>query len=396
MFHRHSSRRRTRLSDVRWPLALCIASLAVGCDGAPDNTDEGEADEVVRRSEALTAPGTESESLASYAARCDLATGIHVPAFNCDTGTEVPGQSKNSAGKCAEPNVLNQECDPGSRFQILPGRTPDAVAVAHCRKRGAPLNNSIYRDIAVIQYNKRNGAVCFYQALGADLDGASVAAPSAGESAWRWQTPRLTESQGCTACHDNGALIRSRYLAQLSILPSTADGYDNLTTPVAYVGTDFGTNRSWSISTASASGDTGLNCNTCHRMAVSNSGNYGTAGHYGIVATAATQANKIAHTLSHPIWMRPGQGLYGTCSVHSSTKCNLNTDCPSGETCVSSGADATAQRYKACADGFWQNQSPGFENGTPTAGCSFTPLGKPWAGFAPAQLASLTGSYLVF
>jgi hypothetical protein len=89
-----------------------------------------------------------------------------MPAFDCETGTSVPGQGNVPAGnQCDRPNVLNHECDPGSRFQVLPGGTADAVAVAHCRKVGLPIAGSTYNDIAVIQYNKQNGAVCFYQAL---------------------------------------------------------------------------------------------------------------------------------------------------------------------------------------------------------------------------------------
>ena len=248
----------------------------------------------------------------------------------------------------------------------------------------------------MIQYNKRNGALCFYQALGHNLDGSNVPPPSLGVGALPWQSPKTTESQECTGCHDNGALIRSRYLAQLTEMPSTADGYDNLTTPVKYVGADFATNRTWSISTTrTASEDHGLTCNTCHRMAVSNTSNIGTAGHYGQVATAATQMSKVAHTLSHPIWMRPGQNLYGTCSIAATLQCNIDTDCPSGQTCKSVGADATAALYKRCADGFWVGQTQGFENGTPTADCTFTSLGEPWNGFSPSQLVSVLTNYIV-
>ena len=108
--------------------------------------------------------GGRSDTLSEYAAKCDAATGIHVPEFNCDAGTEVPGQgdvpaTTPNAAHCDRPNVLNRHCDPGSKFQVLPGGTADAVAVVHCRKVGLPIAGSEYNDIAVIQYNKKNGAI---------------------------------------------------------------------------------------------------------------------------------------------------------------------------------------------------------------------------------------------
>ena len=68
----------------------------------------------------------------------------------------------------------------------VPGvaQNADAAVVAHCRKVGLPESGTGYRDIAVIQYNKTNGAVCFYQALSnvaptlfPELPGDLVAAP---------------------------------------------------------------------------------------------------------------------------------------------------------------------------------------------------------------------------
>ena len=81
-----------------------------------------------------------------------------------------------------------------------------------------------YGDIAVIQHNRNNGATCFYQALG-NLDG-NVKAPSKGTSAWPWLTPAGTASIGCAGCHDNGPLIRSPYLTQITgpnALPGAGD-----------------------------------------------------------------------------------------------------------------------------------------------------------------------------
>ncbi len=83
----------------------------------------------------------QTDSLSGYAEKCNRATGITVPRFSCRSGVEVPGQGnlpEDSALniKCDRPNVLNNACDPGSKFQVLPGRSADAVAVAHCRKNG--------------------------------------------------------------------------------------------------------------------------------------------------------------------------------------------------------------------------------------------------------------------
>jgi hypothetical protein len=276
---------------------------------------------------------------------------------------------------CDKPNVLNGVCDPGSKFQVLV-QTPEAAAVAHCRKDGLAIAGSLYNDIAVIQYNKQNGAVCFYQAL-INLPGQDVVPPSEGESAWRWLSPTVTEGIRCTGCHDNGGFIRSPYLTQLTsppnVLPTTGAGFNNLSTPLRYVGLDFVTNRSWSVFTAPEPGDNGLACTTCHRLGVNNSRAFnlqhggepnGTAINFANVATAATQTEKSPHSPASPIWMRLGQTFYDPL------------------------AEASATRFRNCASGFWANQPERYENGTPTAGCTFTPLGTTWTGLSPAQAAA--------
>ena len=106
------------------------------------------------------------DELQDYAAQCDQAIGVTVPDFDCDAGTDVPGQGTTFTGDqtatCDEPNRLNRVCDPGSRFQVLVN-SDDAYIVAHCRKQGG--DPGMYGDIAVIQYSRKNGATCFYQAL---------------------------------------------------------------------------------------------------------------------------------------------------------------------------------------------------------------------------------------
>ena len=307
------------------------------------------------------------DTLAEYAKKCRDATGIDVPGFSCSAGTDVPGQgivpsTVRNAIRCDQPNVLNGLCDPGSRFQVLPGGNADAVAVAHCRKVGLPIAGSLYNDIAVIQHNKQNGAICFYQAL-SNLPGEQIPPPSAGEGApWQdslahWISPEETERIGCTGCHDNGAFIRSEYLAQLkippNILPNTSSGFSNLNSPVKYVGLDFATNRSWSISTSPAPNDSGTPCNTCHRLAVPNRMAFGringTAANFANIATAASQDSKNPYGPASPIWMRPGQVTHNA------------------------SAEASATKYHDCAVGYFNS---GFTSAPP--GCEIRPLAELW------------------
>ena len=274
------------------------------------------------------------ETLEAYAKRCDEAIGITVPDFICDAGTLVPTEHHlaNSDGSparyrpqrtCDRPNQLNQECDPGSRFQVLPGSSDRAFAVAHCRKQG--LNAGEYGDIAVIQHNKENGATCFYQAL-ADWENPNtrttvktplngdVKAPSKGTSAWSWLTPAQTADIRCVACHDNGPILRSPYLSRAMkdgqpLLPGAGDGMFNDDQPYHFVGTDFASWRAYKVQVS------GSKCNDCHRMGVSNlrlkrtrpdgteeevAG--GTAREFGIRATALSQTNKNPHSADSPIW----------------------------------------------------------------------------------------------
>lgn len=318
------------------------------------------------------------DTLSAYAQKCDLATGITVPHFNCDVGTEVPDQGTvpatiRNATHCNQPNVLNGHCDPGSKFQVLPGSTADAVAVAHCRKVGLPIAGSLYNDIAVIQYNKQNGAVCFYQAL-TNLPGDDIPAPlTAGENPWHpsnaasWMSPAGTEAIGCTGCHDNGGFIRSEYLAQLqtppNVLPNSGTGFSNLNTPIKYVGLDYATNRSWSIAAPQDANDSGPACTTCHRLAVPNRMAFGmingTAAHFANLATAANQDSKNPHSPASRIWMRPGQVTY------------------------ISNAESTATNFHNCAVNFFNS---GFA--TIPQGCTITQLAEPWSDIDAAQFVS--------
>ena len=310
---------------------LAITALLAGC--TTDEVPDEEAPTTIANP-TVVARGTNPsrDTLEEYAAKCDAATGIHVRSFNCEEGTPLEGQDRDKlTGKCATPNVLYSKCDPGAKFQVL-DKTADAVVVAHCRKRDpftAATTPTGYRDIAVIQYNKVNGAVCFYQALPdptepSDLEGSNVRAPSEGMAAWRWDNPEGTRRGGCTGCHDNGAFIRSPYLAQLKTgddaMPSVADGYDNKTTPLRYVGADFVGTKSWSVTKP---GDT--TCTTCHRLAVNNYARIGTGVDYSLIATAPFQLSKFDHgnpaldPTKSPIWMMPGQMTFSQPALDAAT-----------------------------------------------------------------------------
>ena len=243
------------------------------------------------------------DTLEGYPQKCDEAIGVTVPDFDCGSGTLVP-TTHLANNQCDRPNVLNKECDPGSRFQVLT-YPANAYVVAHCRKQA--LSAGHYGDIAVIQHNQRNGATCFYQALG-NLDGTTVKAPSKGTSAWPWLTPAGTAGIGCAGCHDNGPLIRSPYLTQITgpnALPGTGDFPFNREEPYSFVGEDFASWRAYKVEVA------GNTCNGCHRMGVNNvRSGLGTALDLGIRATAPLQAAKNPHSSDSPIWMLRGQITY--------------------------------------------------------------------------------------
>jgi hypothetical protein len=314
-----------------------------------------------------------SDTLQEFARKCAAAVGEDVPAFDCDAGTEVPETHLTGggwpSGFCDAPNVLNAACDPGSRFQVLK-QTNDVAIVGHCRKHANA--NQQYGDIAVIQYNKKNGAICFYQALANDPPAtgplpAKVTAPSDGNGPGKfpWLNPKDTADINCVGCHDNGPFIRSPYLAQLrnepkNRLPGTNAGagpWDqrfswNQTLPLSFVGNDF---QSWKTYALSITG-AGSGCLGCHRLGFSQSkGSYnvgpGTAQNFALIATAKTQAHKNPHSAASPIWMTPGQITY------------------------SSANETEAQAASACAQAIATKlNNPGAPS--PPQGCQFSQFGR--------------------
>ena len=214
--------RKTRRYLSRGSLQLILLPVlaAAGCGTEQDDAT----DNVESVSSALA-----SDSMSAFAAKCDKAIGVTVPAFNCDNGTEVPvtnfkvdGVSipnptylnykhRDGAGEhmiCDRPNRLNSECDPGSKFQVLVNDN-DAAVVAHCRKEGSDPGN--YTDIAVIQWNKNTGATCFYQNNLTPKPGMSGAMPApSGGTQSKWLSPNVNlAGDACVNCHDSGPIIRS-------------------------------------------------------------------------------------------------------------------------------------------------------------------------------------------
>ena len=348
---------------ARCPNRLLIVAVALaataftGCEVYEEDPKAPHDESVGERSFALT-----SQTLEQYAAQCDAEIGYTVSDFNCDHGTLVP--TTNYANhKCDRPNRLNQECDPGSRFQVLFDNT-DAYAVAHCRKQDHAAGR--YGDIAVIQHNRKNGATCFYQALG-NLSG-DVKAPSKGRSAYSdWETPAGTASIGCAGCHDNGPLIRSPYLTQLTgsnKLPGAGDTSFNRDQPYRFVGNDF---ASWQVLKVEVAGNL---CNSCHRMGFNNVRTHqGTALDLGLRATATSEVAKNPHSTDSPIWMLPSSTYYSQTNEDAAkaiaacaTAYRNNQTLPSGckvtdYTTVGAGCvrlydecDYGGEFYEACGD----------------------------------------------
>jgi len=247
------------------------------------------------------------DALQEFSQQCDKAIGVTVPSFNCDDGTLVP-TTNHVNGKCDQPNRLSGVCDPGSRFRVL-SNTTSAFVVAHCRKKG--LGAGHYGDIAVIQYNKKNGATCFYQALG-NLDG-NVKAPSLGMAAWDWLSPATTAGINCAGCHDNGPLIRSPYLTQVTgtnAIPGKGDSTFNSKQPYRFIGADFASWKTYKVEIV------GNPCNGGHRMGTNNiSPTRGTAMALGILATAPSEPSKNPHSPDSPIWMMPTQVTFSKASA---------------------------------------------------------------------------------
>jgi hypothetical protein len=306
-FMLHRSLRSPAASGPWLALTLALAPTLAGCSSDATSIDP-EPPVVAVAGQAL-ALRTE-DGLRAYARACDAAIGVTVPDFDCDDGTLVPVTHASADGAyCDRPNRLQGECDPGSRFQVLT-RTADAFVVAHCRKQGH--DEGRYGDIAVIQHNQRDGATCFYQALANHVESdyleGHVRAPFAGTDAYPWLSPRaIAGSQfPCVKCHDNGPLLRSPYITQVTgpdAMPGAGDVTFNRNSRYRFIGDEY---REWRSFKVEIEGNV---CNGCHRLGVSNqSDSAGTALHFGSLATAPSgvEPAKNPHSADSPIWMTPG------------------------------------------------------------------------------------------
>ena len=221
---------------------------------------------------------------------------------------------------CDRPNVLEGRCDPRSRFQVA-AETSDAIVVANCRKGGS-IDAANFKDMAVIQYNRQNGALCFYQSPPGIQNGTALTTPGLGNGAGQfpWLTPTATRAVGCTNCHDNGAFIRSLYLYQMPNFP--IEGYGNTGNKLRYVGRDFFNDRSWWISAKPAfdslqdPSDEGNPCTSCHTLSTNNvpiggaGRGGGSAADLAQIATAPSWTSKNPNSVESPIWMRPDQNTF--------------------------------------------------------------------------------------
>ncbi len=270
----------------------------------------------------LASPALGAETLQQFAAQCDIETGVSVPAFDCDdpAATEVPMTNAHfvnpanpalGVATCDRPNRLNRQCDPGSRFHVLV-RTPAAFVVAHCRKKGN--QPGLYGDIAVIQHNTKTGATCFYQEGPHSGLSHKVVAPSAETG--EWMSPQGTKGENCVGCHDNGPIIRSPYLSQITgpnKLPGAGDSsFNSDGHPYYFVGQTFADWKAYRVTAMVTDPVTHRTvdntCNGCHRMGVSNSGDGGTALDFGMRATQKSlESSKNPHSAASPLWMLLGQ-----------------------------------------------------------------------------------------
>ncbi len=273
----------------------------------------------------LMSPALRAETLQHFAQQCDIETGVSVPAFDCDdpNATEVPmthahfntpGNPSSGVATCDRPNRLNQVCDPGSRFHVLV-RKPDSFVVAHCRKKGG--QPGLYGDIAVIQHNSTTGATCFYQegpSPGVSALSHNVVAPSVEQG--EWLTPDGIKGERCAGCHDNGPIIRSPYLSQITgpnKLPGAGDSlFNSVSHPYYFVGDTFADWKAFRVTAPVTNPVTHQSvdntCNGCHRMGVNNVGDGGTALDFGIRATRnAPEASQNPHSAESPLWMLLGE-----------------------------------------------------------------------------------------
>ena len=343
-----------------------------------------------------------TDTLQVYARKCMAAmNNVAMPGFLCDDDGAQPGhtasteplrQGASGAVTCDAPNVLNGRCDAGSKFHMLHrNNNNDGIYIAaHCRKQEHALGE--FGDIAMIAYNAKSGATCFFQALAGDTATGTlpgdVKPPSQGTSlnglggAYPWRTPggpHSTASIQCVRCHDNGPFVRSPYLAQLgniwpaarathdsNYLPGTIDtelSWNSDGMPYRFVGLDFQGWEAYTVKTNNNSSSAST-CTGCHRLGVGQVLNAGVATRFPDEGTSldfALQATAPEGDISHyqhsktptyspssPIWMTPG-------NIDATPWMTPDAQGMSPDPTDPAANLASAQHTAACADHFAHN-----------------------------------------
>jgi hypothetical protein len=289
--------------------------------------------------------------------------GLAVASHNAASTTTAAFDKFVTSKYCDRPNVLEGRCDPRSTFQVA-AETSDAIVVANCRKGGS-IDPGSFKDMAVIQYNRQNGAICFYQSPQGTQNGTALTTPGLGNGTGQfpWLTPGATRDVGCTNCHDNGPFVRSLYLYQLSNFPTS--GYNNNGNKLRYVGRDFLNDRSWWISakpdfdSLQDPDDEGPPCTSCHTLSTNNvpvgsAGRGGSAFDLAQIATAPSWTSKNPNSVQSPIWMRPDQNTFYA------------------------PAQASAANWGTCAQVLAAAGYDPSGPGVAESNCAFTPNGVPY------------------
>ena len=252
-----------------------------------------------------------AESLQSYAATCAQKVGLDVEGFNCLDGFEVP-MDGIAGGDCAKPPYLTSaDCQRGSRLGVqLSNADPDIAIVWLCRKKfdQTGIGPDEFQDVAVIQTNFANGATCFYQQLGAKLDGRNVPPPRDGTF---WLSPKEAMEEECASCHDTG-LLRTPYLTQVVYPDGEKKGQKVLPTRrhrqnYWFPGEDF---RDWNGKVRKIVDTQPLkNCTKCHPMGQNTiDPGFGTSTWLGLMATGVNNTPHLTpdpQTGQRAYWMSP-------------------------------------------------------------------------------------------
>lgn len=336
--------------------------------------------------------------ISDHANQCDAEIGFSVPQIDCEDGTIVPTTLNGvdvtinrdpvtgtfqQPSACDKPNILNHECDPGSKFQVVLNN-PEAYIVAHCRQRGgAP---KAYADIAVIQHNKTTGATCFYQNSGAYRSRLTtpshiITAPSTGSTI----SPGATT---CFNCHDNGPLIRSLYITQIksgpNVIPGNGQRFANRTQPYFLVGHEHFERYHITVPRLDEESTPEYNksCTSCHALSAwrrfnSDGLSVNSAGRLAADATSRTLPSKnSAINIFSPMWM----------SLAGPSFFQYEDMTPEEFEQIANDSKDSAKAYEACASSFTLTDRVDNEN------CTITPA--PGRRIVPSSLVNGYGKCL--